>query len=140
VTRLSLHGDYSTVREQALFQIFDLTVTLLAARSRLSIPFVPFSMLWNSRTRSRVRALGNASACLRLIQLSGIMLCRTAWKQAIVYHYSLLLHDFAGPVQLRLSAAVIYFRVMWPRVYHQRARAHTHGTLHLRSQHVACSL
>jgi hypothetical protein len=41
-------------------------------------------------------ALGNASACLRLTQLSGIMLCCTAWKQAIVYHYSLLLHGFAA--------------------------------------------
>jgi hypothetical protein len=28
VTRLSFYGDYSTVHEQAFFQIFDLTVTL----------------------------------------------------------------------------------------------------------------
>ena len=102
--------------------------------SRLSIPFVPFYMLCNSRTRSRVLALGNANMARSSCRLP------RQWNHVVLHSIEagsslpLFSHIIGIPVQLRLSAAVVGHCVMWPRVYHQRKREHTHGILHLRSQ------
>jgi len=71
-------------------------------------------MLCNSRTRSRVLALGNAKGAAAAYQRSGIVLCRTAWKEAVVYHC--FVAQLASQCSTRLPAAVVWLCVMWPRV------------------------
>jgi hypothetical protein len=126
VTRLSLHGDYSTVRETALFQIFHLTVTL--GLQGAACQFLP-------RHSPCCGTVAQDLACGARVRECVLAAYPTEWNHVVLHSMEagnssttiVYCCTTLPPTQLRLSAAVVCLRVMWPRVYHQRARAHTHG-------------